>query len=94
MSVNLQSYGWYIIKHFLGNPEYEIGVAVSRMHVYLHKAEDHAVEESGYEEEYEGGGHGPQAADLIFLQGIIYAVQRCKRIWVSGNIYEDGRKGD
>lgn len=64
------------------------------MHIYLHKAEDYAVEESGDEEEYEGGGHGPQAADLIFLQGIIYAVQRCKRIWVSGNIYEDGRKSD
>lgn len=83
MSVNLQSYGWNIIKHFLGNPENEIAVAV---HIYLHKAEDHAVEESGYEEEYEGGGHGPQAADLIFLQGIIHAVQHCKRIWVSGNI--------
>lgn len=94
MSINLQSYGWYIIKNFLGNPENEIGVAVSRLHIYLHKAEDHAVEESGYEEEYEGGGHGPQAADLIFLQGITYAVQHCKPIWVSGNIYEDGRKGD
>lgn len=51
------------------------------MHVYLDKAEDHAVEESGDEEEYEGGGHGPQAADLIFLQGIVNAVQHCKRIW-------------
>lgn len=66
MSVSLQSYGWNMFKHFLRNPENEMW-AVSRMHVHLHKAEDHAVEESGYEEEYEGGGHGPQAADLIFL---------------------------
>lgn len=53
---------------------------MSRLHVYLHKADYRAVEESGYEEEYEGGGHGPQAADLIFLQDIICAVHHYNRI--------------
>lgn len=45
-----------------------------RLHVYLYKADYHAVEESRYEERYEGGGGGPQAIDLIILQGC--AVQR------------------
>lgn len=50
------------------------------LHVYLYKADYRAVEESGYEEDDEGGGCGPQAADLIFLQAIICAVHHENRI--------------
>lgn len=45
------------------------------LHIYLDQAEYHAIEERGYEEEYEGGGCGPQAAVLILLNGSVCAAQ-------------------
>lgn len=49
--------------------------SVVHLHVYLYKADYRAVEESGYEEDDKGEGCGPQAVELIFLQGIICAVE-------------------
>ncbi len=37
------------------------------LHVYLDQAEYHVKEDRRYEEEYEGGGCGPQSAELIFF---------------------------
>lgn len=45
------------------------------LHVYLDQAEYHAIEEGQYEEEYEGGGCGPQTAELILFNGIVCAAQ-------------------
>lgn len=48
---------------------------------YLVQAEYHIIGEREYEEEYEGGGCGPQAAKVIF-SGVIYATQRECHIWM------------
>ena len=46
------------------------------LHVYLDHGEYHAIEERGYEEEYEGQSCGPKAAVLILLiDGLICAAQ-------------------
>lgn len=49
------------------------GVTGPGLRVYLYKADYCAVQEGGYEEDDEGGGHGPQAAELIFLQVTVCA---------------------
>lgn len=52
------------------------------LRVYLDQADYHAIEERWYEEEYEGGGGEPQAAELILFHGIVCAAQSKTQFWL------------
>lgn len=59
------------ILHYNSQTSIKLKCRKCKLHVYLKKADNNAIEEREYEKEYEGGSCGPQAAKIVFSGDII-----------------------